>query len=207
MRRFCLLVVHLLDFIVYFQYTLINSKIVNWNMSNDELNFDFVISYAGEDSDYAQALYKLLFERQAEVFFAPEYQAELWGENLYEYLADIYSKQGTFCIPLVSEHYVKKQWTRHEWKSAQERALGHIDSAYILPIRIDDTPLPGLLENISYLNASSYSIEEIAGLALEKLALKRSDLRRSKLGNEFDNLRNQVRQLRSSNLLRNFDDD
>ena len=87
-----------------------------------EFEFDFVISYAGEDEDYATRLRQALVDGGARVFFAPEFQAELWGKNLYEYLAELYNKKGRYCIILVSENYVQKKWTRHEWRSAQERA-------------------------------------------------------------------------------------
>ena len=138
-------------------------------MPNPQFEFDFVISYAGEDTQEAEALYNALTKANAKVFFAPQSQAEIWGQNLYEYLADIYSKKGIFCIPLISKSYVQKQWTRHEWRSAQERALKEANSAYILPIRLDDTELPGLLSTTAYQDMRTSNTEEIAEIAIEKL--------------------------------------
>jgi len=136
-------------------------------MKSHGFRYDFVISYAGEDKAYAKRLYDVLVENGAEVFFAP--QADLWGKNLYEHLAEIYSKKGRFCILLISQHYVQKPWTRHEWRNAQERALQDADTDYILPIQIDDTELPGLPSTIAYLDVRKNTVDDIAHLALQKL--------------------------------------
>jgi TIR domain/MIR domain len=137
-------------------------------MVSEEFEFDFVISYASEHENHAENLKQALHE--ARVFFSPDYQAQVWGKNLYEYLSEVYSKKGRYCIPLISQHYVKKLWTRHEWQSAQERALQEINSKeYILPIRLDDTEVPGLLSTIVYQDARKKTLDVIAELALEKL--------------------------------------
>ncbi len=143
-------------------------------MTQNGFEYDFVISYAGEDQETAEALNKVLTEGGAKVFYAPQFKPELWGENLYEYLAEIYSKKGIFCILVVSKSYVQKQWTRHEWRNAQERALKEISKAYILPVRVDDTTLPGLPETTMYLDIREQSATEIAQIGLNKLAIYKS---------------------------------
>ena len=136
---------------------------------NPDFEFDFVISYASEDENFANSLVKALKALKARVFYAPENKAELWGANLYEHLATTYSKKGRFCIVLVSRAYVEKPWTRHEWKNAQERIIASVDDEYVLPIRLDSTELPGLPKNIAYLVSSKDNIAEIAKYALQKL--------------------------------------
>lgn len=128
--------------------------------------YDFAISYASEEEHYAEELYKELTEMGLRVFYAPTEPVRMWGKNLVEYLTDIYNKQAVFCIPLVSTNYVRKAWTRLEWRSAQDRALKQIDTEYILPIRIDETEMPGLLDSTNYLNITE-GIEKIADIARE----------------------------------------
>ena len=91
-------------------------------MPNQQFEYDFVISYASEDENFATAFNEALTNAGKKVFFAkaPQTQAELWGQNLYEYLAEIYRRKGLFFIPLISENYVNKEWPRHEWRNAQE---------------------------------------------------------------------------------------
>jgi hypothetical protein len=45
---------------------------------------------------------------------------------------------------LISKAYVEKAWTVHERRSAQERVLAERDNEYLLPVRIDGSPVPGL---------------------------------------------------------------
>lgn len=138
-------------------------------MLSNGFEFDFVVSYASEDQEYAKSLFEALKSHGAKVFFAPEYQADIWGQNLFEYLAEIYSKKGKFCILLISENYVRKQWTRHEWRNAQERVLKNINTNYILPIRLDDSELAGFPSTIAYLHIKDNTIPEIAAYAIKKI--------------------------------------
>src|SRR5258708_5775256 len=98
-------------------------------MPSENFEFDFVVSYAGDDREYAEKLSNALKTGGAMVFYDRDFQAEMWGENLYENLARIYSKSGRYFIPLISQHYVRKQWTRHEWQTAQERAVANIGAS------------------------------------------------------------------------------
>jgi hypothetical protein len=59
-------------------------------------------------------------------------------------------------------------WTNHELRSAQARALEEKGNEYILPVRIDDTELEGLLPTVSYLSINM-GIEAIGDLLIKKL--------------------------------------
>jgi len=74
---------------------------------------------------------------------------------------------------LVSEHYVKKAWTKHELKSAQARAFEE-NSEYILPIRLDDSELSGLPPTVAYLDARTTPLPEICRMFISKLGLDRN---------------------------------
>jgi hypothetical protein len=55
-----------------------------------------------------------------------------------------------YCIILVSKNYVSKRWTNLEREAAQARAFSE-DREYILPIRLDEVQVPGLLPTVGYL--------------------------------------------------------
>ncbi len=149
---------------------------INNNNTENSFEFDFVISYAGEDREQASKLFQALKLGGARIFYDVDFQAEMWGQNLYEHLARIYSKSGRYFIPLISHHYVSKKWTRHEWENAQETAIENIDKSYILPIRLDDTELPGLPSTTAYQDARVMPMEQIAQIALQKLALAKQSV-------------------------------
>jgi hypothetical protein len=130
--------------------------------------YDVAISFAGEDRDVAEELATQLVARSVSVFYDRFFQSELWGKDLYEHIADIYSKRATYCLMIVSRSYLLKKWTTHERKSAQARAFAQ-GAEYILPVRLDDTELPGLPSTIGYIDYRQASCKEIVDLLLEKL--------------------------------------
>lgn len=92
----------------------------------------------------------------------------LWGKDLYQYFHNLYSQRALYCIVILSKAYIDKLWTRHELQAAQERVFKE-KSDYILPIRLDDTPIPGIPVTIGYLDARDLDISYIAELVLEKV--------------------------------------
>jgi hypothetical protein len=59
-------------------------------------------------------------------------------------------------------------WTSHERSSAQARTLEQ-KGPYLLPVRLDDTEVPGLRPSTSYLDGSVRSPQEIASIFLQKI--------------------------------------
>ena len=102
------------------------------------------------------------------VFYDGFEKARLWGEDLYTYLNDLYKLRAKYCIMFLSENYANKIWTNHERKAAQARAFRE-SKAYILPVRLDDSEIPGINETIGYLSWEEESAEGIANCVLQKL--------------------------------------
>ena len=130
--------------------------------------YDVALSFAGEDRHYAKELADHLRAADFKVFYDEYERASLWGKNLYEHLSEVYNKKASYCVIFVSRSYSRKLWTNHERKSAQARAFKE-SREYILPIRLDDTELPGLLDTTGYLDATKMSMLEVANILSEKL--------------------------------------
>jgi len=126
----------------------------------DQYHFDAALSFAGEDRSLASRLARLLKAKGWRVFYDKDHRARLWGKRSAEY-EGIYGPRSRFVIPLVSEHYVQKDWTMFEFESAKREARRRT-SEFILPIRIDDTRLFGLSDDVNYLSVTDTSIREIA---------------------------------------------
>jgi hypothetical protein len=130
--------------------------------------YDVVLSFAGENRDYVEQVAGFLKDHNVRVFYDDFDRAALWGKNLIEHFDEIYQRRGRFCVMFISEHYASKMWTRHERRSALERALGQ-RSEYILPARFDDTTIPGLSGAVRYEDLQSTSPNELGHLILRKL--------------------------------------
>ena len=130
--------------------------------------YDVALSYAGEDHDFADALASTLQSRGVIVFYDKHEKATLWGKNLYTYLSDLYQHKARFCVTFLSQHYANKLWTNHEREAAQARAF-HEHEEYILPIRLDETEIPGILPTVDYLSWPPENAETIADIIVQKL--------------------------------------
>lgn len=131
-------------------------------------NFDVAISVAGPDKEYAQELAQQLEMAGFAVFYYEFYPEYLWGKNLTITFDEIFRKRSRFCVMFVSKNYRDRVWTSHEMRSAQARAVEEKGNEYILPIRIDETELDGLLPTISYLPIGM-GIGKIGELLIKKL--------------------------------------
>ena len=70
----------------------------------------------------------------------------------------------------VSKEYVSKSWPIHERRASVSRAV-RVREQYILPVRFDDSTLPGLPTATKYLSASEYPPAELASLIADKLGV------------------------------------
>lgn len=128
--------------------------------------YEVALSFAGEDRGYADAVAKALRERRVRVFYDKYEAVALWGKDLYVHLDDIYRKQAKYCVMFLSENYRKKLWTNHERESAQARAFEE-HSDYILPVKLDDTEIPGVRRTVGYINR--LPPKKLAELIVKKL--------------------------------------
>jgi hypothetical protein len=66
--------------------------------------------------------------------------------------------KAVYTIMFISDAYSKKLWTSHERQAMQARAFQE-NQEYILPVRFDETQIPGVLPTIGYIDVSSKSPE------------------------------------------------
>jgi hypothetical protein len=147
-----------------------HSTLIDKRPNTTRYKYDVALSFAGEQRRYADELAMIFRAQSVRVFYDSFEQAELWGKNLFDYLFSVYSEQSRYCIVFVSAEYASKMWTVHERRSAQERVLKERDVEYLLPIRVDDTRLPGLPDTVAYMSLG-VGIKEIARLFVRKLGV------------------------------------
>jgi len=131
--------------------------------------YDAAVSFAGPQRPLAEALANALVEAGLSVFYDGFYAAQLWGKDLVEFFDDVYRRQSRFCVMFVSSEYCDRMWTVQERRSAQARALEERGREYLLPIRVENVELPGLLPTVGYVSIDEYPIEKIARLLIEKV--------------------------------------
>ena len=88
------------------------------------------------------------------VFYDKDESAELWGKNLVDSFLSVYKDKASYCVMFLSKHYGRKAWPKHERQSALARALEE-SREYILPVRLDDAEIPGILPTTAFLDLQS----------------------------------------------------
>lgn len=143
---------------------------------NDEFTnykYDVALSFAGEQRAYVERVASALKQRKIRCFYDNDNQVDLWGKNLIKYLEDIYFKQSRYCVIFISESYCKKNWTILESEAAEERNFFTHDSEthqqYILPVRFDNSEIPGLKSSWGYIDANKVPPEELAEKIVQKV--------------------------------------
>lgn len=139
--------------------------------------YDLVLSFASEDREYVNRFVAAL-PPTVSVFNYEMERHITWGRELYDRLGRVFAEQGQHAIPFVSRHYVLKTWTRFEFRSALRRVAVQGDG-YLLPVRFDDSTLAGLPESSAYIDLRLTTPEELAELAMLRLA--ETDPRRFKI--------------------------
>lgn len=146
--------------------------------AEEKRTFDFAISYAGEDRAIAEGLANLLHARGFRVFYADWAKAHLLGEDFRHEAPWIFGAGTEFFVPLVSRHYAEKDWPQFEWAVAV-REKRRRRTAFILPVRLDDTLLLGLPDSVVYRDLRQESLEEVAQLLADKCRTQRGQAPRS----------------------------
>lgn len=133
--------------------------------------YQVALSFAGEQRPYVERVARALQSRGVTLFYDRFEKATLWGKDGVEFFEQVFSTDAACVVMFISAEYVAKPWTTHERRSALGRAL-HERGGYVLPVRFDGTPVPGVPHTMMYENASDHSPEALAALICQKMGLE-----------------------------------
>ena len=131
--------------------------------------YDVALSFAGEQREYVEEVAWGLMSLDITIFY-DKVEKELirtWGGHLVEEFHDVYENRAYYVAMFISKEYVEKAWTTHERRSALSGAIQN--KTRILPVRFDDTPVPGLPTDLKYLPTRDYTPPQLALMIAKKL--------------------------------------
>ena len=135
-----------------------------------EYKYDVALSFAGEDRAIVEEVARILKSHGISVFYDKYEEVDLWGKDLSEHLDEVYRKKARYCVIFISKYYAEKAWPRHERRSALARAMEE-RGEYILPVRLDNTEIPGIRPTIGYLDIERYPPARLAEAILKKCSV------------------------------------
>ncbi len=133
-------------------------------------HFHIALSFPGEHRAFVEKLAERLAVAvpRESIFYDQWYEAELAVPNLDLVLQKIYRHQAELVVVFLCQEYESKEWCKLEWRAVRD-VLKQCDPHSIMPVRFDDTEIPGLLSIDGYLDVKGRSPEAIADLILKRL--------------------------------------
>ena len=132
--------------------------------------FQVALSFPGEQRAYVAQVANALAERlgREQVFYDEWYTAELARLNLDTYLQAVYHDGAELIVPFLCADYERKKWCGLEWRAIRDLFEKRAD-ADIMPLRFDDTAIPGLFRIDGYIDLRQYTPEQTAAFILQRI--------------------------------------
>lgn len=148
------------------------AKEVGYVSADVRSEYDFALSFSGEERALAELMYSKLAEREFAVFYDKNEQERILAENVEEYLAPIYRHEADFVVPLLSPSYPKRVWARFESDQFKQR----FGEGAVIPVWFTTAP-PGIFDESRRVGGFTYDpakemeaqVDELVELCSRKL--------------------------------------
>ena len=144
------------------------------NNAEQFYEYDVALSFAGEHRDYVKKVAENLKSMGIKVFYDEDKIVDNWGQSGIEVFSNVYSHQSRYVVMFTSKEYVEKFWTKIELSAALNRMF-KANEVCILPVRLDNTPVPSLPADILFLRANEYTPAQLSAAIASKLGDSRSE--------------------------------
>lgn len=136
--------------------------------------FNVALSFPGEYRKQIATIAEHLSEAlgKERVFYDKYYEAELARPDLDTYIQSIYHDHSELVVVFLCAEYDKKEWCGLEWRAVRD-LLKKKETAAIMPMRFDDTQIPGLFSIDGYVDIANRNLDEVAQLILQRLDINR----------------------------------
>jgi hypothetical protein len=105
-----------------------------------DYEFDFALSFAGENRDLARHIAESLEILDANVFFDEQYEANYLGRTWSKEFLRIFGSTSRLVVCLLDKYHKDKIWPTFERECFEPR----VADAEVIPIFLDDTVFPGI---------------------------------------------------------------
>lgn len=109
-----------------------------------EYQFDFAVSFAGENRELAKLIADQLVLFDCAVFYDEYFEANYLGKAWHKSFTQIFGEQSRFVVCLLDSNHVDKIWPSFERECFSPR----VAEAAVIPIYLDNTPVPGIPKDI-----------------------------------------------------------
>ena len=132
--------------------------------------FRIALSFPGEHRDFVEQVATRLADRvgRDRVLYDKYYEAEFARPDLDAYLQRLYHDESELIAVFLCADYARKDWCGLEWRAIRD-LIKKRQASTIMPLRVDNTEIPGLFSTDGYVWIGGRSPQEIADLILQRL--------------------------------------
>ncbi len=134
--------------------------------------FRIALSFPGEHRPFVKQVADHLAAGvgRERVLYDKYHEPELARLDLDTYLQDLYHKESELIAVFLCADYERKEWCGLEWRAIRD-LIKRRHSSIVMPLRFDDTEIPGLFSIDGYILIEDRTADEVAKLILERLRL------------------------------------
>jgi hypothetical protein len=138
--------------------------------------YDVALSFAGEQRDYVEAVWKGLIRNGLSVFYDedPKVQATHLGERFSELAQNVYGTGAEFVVMFLSREYNDKIWPVLEASLISDRMRDRrFVNTGVFIVKFDETHIRGIPNDIWYTSANKQSADQYVETLLEAISARR----------------------------------
>lgn len=128
------------------------------------------LSFPGEKRGYVLAVAEALAKKidKDRILYDEWYRHEFARPDLDTYLQGLYHDESSLIVPFLCADYEKKEWCCLEWRAIRD-ILKRRRGEDIMPMRFDNTEIPGLFSIDGYIDVSRLTPDAVAEDILKRL--------------------------------------
>lgn len=134
------------------------------------MRFKIALSFPGEYRDFVEQVASRLADAvgRDQVLYDRYYEAEFARPNLDTYLQRLYHDESELIAVFLCADYERKEWCGLEWRAIRTLIMKR-QSSTVMPLRFDNTEIPGLFSIDGYVWIDKRTPEQIADLILQRM--------------------------------------
>jgi hypothetical protein len=139
-------------------------------MTSPPKRFRVALSFPGEHRAFVGDVAEALAARvgRERILYDKYYEGEFARTDLDTHLQRLYHNESDLIAVFLSVGYDQSDWCRLEWRAVRD-LIKRRRPAEVMPLRFDDTEIPGLFSTDGYVSIRDRRPEEIAALILQRL--------------------------------------
>jgi hypothetical protein len=126
--------------------------------ASPDAEYDFAISFAGENRELARHIAEQLGLLDAHVFFDEHFETNFLGKAWSDQFERIFGRDSRLVVCILDRNYKDKIWPTFE----RECFLPRVTEGEVIPVFLDDTPFPGIpndIIGIKYRSGAAHTAE------------------------------------------------